>query len=516
MVRRVGIVGRQPLGDEGATAWVRTAFNSLLGERLETLVGVSALRSEAEQLFAEVVRARGGTVEVTPPAAGQPRPGSPCALQLAVRPGAPPPVPDETDDLIRHARDRGEPVVILDPLKREMTRLGAAPASSPAGALADIELDRARTIGDPLLDPIVSAYVAAHGQSAVGRLMGTLFRTHALPEDHPLVAAYLHTIGDLPIGEARAIEEGQRLFALLGPEIFLVLGSSALPLAFAAGNGVQAIFRARRLKDDPIRRLYDTAQMVINVMQVGELAVGRLGWRTARKVRLIHALVRAHVQSDPAAPWSDAWGTPINQEDLAGTLLTFSVAVLHGLRRMGARISDGEGDAYVQAWSAVGRLLGIDEALLSATEGDATRLAFRIGNRQVRETDEGRQLAEQLLGAVATLFPIPGYANSLTHYFLEDSVFGENVARILHLPKAGWTRALVAARAWQKRKVLALLAIVPGARRRRSYLARRFVQAMLLWKRPDQVAPFEVPPELARRWGLRSGATRAVTGQDLR
>ena len=541
---RVGITGHQDLGSEADVAWVRAALNQVLSERYGSLTGVSSLARGADQLFAELVLARGGSLEAVIPfpdyrsrfsdevdaqrfdgllarsrADVLPREGGPDGggsdeqaylragqsvversdLLLAVWNGKPAAGLGGTADIVQHARARGTPTIVLDPLTHSVSR-GQQERRRP---LTDADLDSARLIGDPLVDPLIAGHLGRHGPQALGRTTGALFRASGLPEDDPLVRRYFDALADLPLGDADIISRGQRLFSLFGPEMFLVLGSCSLPLAFAAGNGVQAIYRARRLKDDPVRRLYDTAQMIINVMQVGQLEPGRLGWRSARKVRLIHALVRQLVKLDEKLPWSAEWGTPINQEDLAGTLLSFSVAVLQGLRRMGARITAQDGDAYVYAWSAIGRLLGVDEALLSTSEEEATALAFRIGNRQVRATPEGKQLAEQLMGAVATLFPIPGYANSLTHFFLQDSVFGEDVARVLDLPPAGWTRALVAARAWQKRKVLALLEVVPGARQRRSAIARRFVQAMILLKRPEGNVPFEVPQELAGSWGLR-------------
>src|SRR5262249_47920825 len=80
------------------------------------------------------------------------------------------------------------------------------------------------------------------------------------------------------------------------------------------------------------------------------------------------------------------------------------------------------------------------------------------------------------------------------------TAFGTNVARVLDLPEPGCSKALVAARAWQKRQVLALLGTVPGARRRRSFLARRFVQRMISLKRPAGDAPLEVPEGLDRTW----------------
>jgi hypothetical protein len=368
---------------------------------------------------------------------------------------------------------------------------------------SDAWLERMRRVGDPSVDALVADHLGDR-PGDVGRLLGHLFRTTRMPEDHPLVARYAQLPLPADLGDAATIARGQRVFELFGPEVLLILGSYALPLAYAAGNGVQVIDRARRLKDEPIRRLCDTAQMVLNVMLPGFLEPGQVGRQATQKVRLVHALVRAHVQSDPARPWIAAWGVPINQEDQAGTLLSFSVAVLHGLRKMGARISREDGNAYIVAWSAVGRLLGVHASLLPADEEDAANLARRIGERQIRPTVEGQELAHELLSAVETLFPVRGYATSLSHFFLQDGVFGPDVAAALQLPEPNWTKWLVTLRAGQKRLVLGLLPRVPGARDRRSYLARRFAQALILLRRPDGHVPFQVPAHWLRRWRVRS------------
>lgn len=375
----------------------------------------------------------------------------------------------------------------------------------------DVErlLQAVREIGDPEVDPLVQEYFASAAREAVGGLMKSLFREGVMPADHPLIqrfTAALDARPDPPL--APAFARGQRLFELYGPEILLTLGSYAVPLAYAAGNGVQVIYRARRLKDDPIRRLCDTAQMVINVMQPGGLSRGEIGWRSVRKVRLIHAVIR-HVVTSHDTPWDPSWGRPINQEDQAGTLLTFSVGAIHGLRLMKASISKQEADDYMEAWAAVGRLLGVEERLLPVDELEGAELAKTIGARQHRASPEGQELMSHLLEAVGSLFPFKGYAVSLSHFFLDSTVYGENVVQILKLPKANWTRYLVGARARQKSLVLRLLEWVPGAKRRRRAVARNLVQGMLLLKRPDSQAPFEVPPGWIARWRLRLRARRA-------
>lgn len=368
----------------------------------------------------------------------------------------------------------------------------------------DKSLNQMRLAADPIVDDIVTRHLAEN-PGALGKLLGELFRTSRMPDEHPLVSAYMAALSPVELGDQAVIERGQRVFDLFGPEMLLVLGSYALPFAFACGNGVQAVYRARRLKEEPIRRLCDTAQMVINVMQPGELQPGGIGWYSTRKVRLIHALVRHYVQSVPSSPWSMEWGTPINQEDQAGTLLSFSVAVLDGLKKMGAQISQADADAYILVWTGIGRLLGVDDALLPSNEAEALELALRIGQRQLRATPEGRELNAQLLGAVDSLFHVKGYSVSLTHFFLRNTVFGVDVTSVLDLPAPNWTSWVVKVRAAQKRIVLDLLNRVPGARTRRSFVARHFAQSMLLLKRPDEHVPFQVPDRLAKGWGVTKG-----------
>src|SRR5690606_6257009 len=312
----------------------------------------------------------------------------------------------------------------------------------------ELDLDALRRRGDAVLDPRIDALPP----DAVPRMLATLFRRVDLPHDDSDFRDLLAALTPPPIEDPAAIAAGQRLFTLFGPEILLILGCYSLPAAYAAADGVQVIHRSRRLQDDARRRVIETAQMVINAMSPGALEPGAVGHRSAVKVRLMHGLVRRHVRDlrDPS-PWSDGLGVPINQEDLAGTLLSFSLAVVRGLRRIGCPMSDDDVAGYLTAWRHVGKILGVEPGLAPTTEDEALALARRIGARQFRASPEGQALASELVTVIDGLFPIPGYGTSLMHFFLEDSIFGVDLANILDLPAPNWTRLLVAARARQKR-----------------------------------------------------------------
>ncbi len=365
----------------------------------------------------------------------------------------------------------------------------------------DARLDALRLVGDPLIDPLVVQHFR-DDRPGLGRLIGQLFSATEMPS-HPFVETFLAALPNVTLDEPPRVRQGQALFAEFGPEVLLSLGSCALPLAYAAGKGVQAVWRARRLKEDPIRRLCDTAQMVINVMEPDELTEDGIGWLSARKTRLIHALIRHHIATDPAQPWPAEYGVPINQEDLTGTLLSFSIAVLQSLRKIGARVSPDQGDAYVHAWVQIAKLLGLDETALPRDEAEGLELALRIGRRQIGATPEGRALNDQLLDAVGVVLFTRGYAANLSRFLLEGSAFGQDVAEKLAIPSPPISRFFVRLRAVHKRLMFDLMEAVPGAKRRRRRVAVRFVQRLLILRRGgDGRRPFAVPARLRVEWGI--------------
>jgi hypothetical protein len=170
----------------------------------------------------------------------------------------------------------------------------------------------------------------------------------------------------------------------------------------------------------------------------------------------------------------------VNQEDMAGTLLSFSVAVLRAIRRLGARISREEADAYVTAWSAVGALLGLHPDLLVTTEEDGRALFSLIAQRQFRSTPEGRALTGVLLRTNDRASPLPGSSTAWLHYFMRDPLFGQRVIDLLGVPPQNWTRWVVALEVLRKRAIFAAMDRVPWGREGRSVLARYLVDRLVL------------------------------------
>ena len=89
------------------------------------------------------------------------------------------------------------------------------------------------------------------------------------------------------------------------------------------------------------------------------LLPGGAGWKAALRVRVLHAKVRRALLHKKT--WKAAeLGIPINQEDMAATLLAFSTNALWGCEMiLGRPLPRSERLAYLSFWRYVGWLLGV-------------------------------------------------------------------------------------------------------------------------------------------------------------
>lgn len=165
MPTRLGISGHQDLSDVSAWPWVRQALETIVAEQPTPVEAVSSLARGADQMLAEIVLNAGGSLyavlpfpgyertfsgeyldrfralaaqaqrEVRQPAendeasfwsAGQ-RVVDLSSLLIAVWDGKPARGLGGTADVVRYARERHKLVVHLNPDRRTVQRLGAAP-----------------------------------------------------------------------------------------------------------------------------------------------------------------------------------------------------------------------------------------------------------------------------------------------------------------------------------------------------------------------------------------------------
>ena len=367
----------------------------------------------------------------------------------------------------------------------------------PQGRVDDAILDQARQQGDPLADAVIATLYDSGQATTVGEVMALLAKSRGpsrleLPD---ALREYLATSSALPDVERERFAHGEAVFAQHAPLILLVLGFYSLPSSYAARNGVQVLHRTGYLRERPAMRVMDTTQMVVDMLRPGSLRRGGLGVHTAQRVRLIHAAVRHRLCSDVERPWPDAFGIPINQEDMAGTLMTFSFLVLDGLAKLKVTLTEREREDYLYAWVIIGRLLGVRGDLLPANLHQAEALTRRIYQRQIGESAEGKAMTRALIqamqgpGAGTWLDGVP--AALIRHFLHHDPFGGVDVAELLGVPRADWAAQVVRAVIWARGALPALTPESPAARRRLRTVSLLLVDGWLRLKRRGRLVPFE-------------------------
>ena len=377
----------------------------------------------------------------------------------------------------------------------------------------DALLDRMRELGDPVADIPVAAVLERDGVDAVRALMRSLVRVdQPVPEELPEeIQAYL--LETLPLPEwadADRIKRGQQLFETWGVQIAICLFCASLPSSYAAANGVKALYLTARLDTDARRRVMETGQFLIDVLTVGGLGEHGKGRRTIQRVRLMHAAVRHLIKArDELTPgmWHPDWGTPINQEDLAGTLLSFSYVVADPLRRLGVRVGAKDVDAYLHLWNVIGHLLGVRDELLVSDVADAAALVDSIERRQFKASPEGQELTGALVNLLDELTPIHRLDETIPP--LIRHLIGEETADLLRVPKSDLADdlgRLARISNWFYVHVLGRVERDLPRYQLMSRIARPFghdlLDALFKLERGGERPPFDIPDHLARDWDL--------------
>jgi squalene cyclase len=369
-------------------------------------------------------------------------------------------------------------------------------AAAPRVRWSDEKLDAFRQVKDPMADEVIAAIFARGQADAVNALMNGIFRSSdpvpaGLP---PEAAAYFERVALPDWADPAQIKLAEQLFTRTGWQVAMGLFCSSLPQAYAAANGAHVITQTQGMTRHVRQRIFETAQFLFDVMDEGALTEGGRGVRTAQKVRLMHASVRHMLLERQTPAWDGALrGLPINQEDLAGTLMTFSVVTLDGLRLLGVPYSAEEGDAWLHAWKVVGHLLGLRHELLPTDLIDGQELMEAIRDRQWRASPDGPMLSKPLVEMMQSYFP--GIGLDGLPIALIRTLAGDQCSDLIGLPPADWTKQLIDAGTL-------LDQLIPRADPRSpeaqlfAYATHLFMEAMVLVQREGKNAKFRIPTSL--------------------
>jgi len=377
-------------------------------------------------------------------------------------------------------------------------------------ALDGALLDRMREAGDPPADAVATALC----ERGAHRIVADLIRdrqmwdpdgepSRLLPED---IRSYMKQASTLPSWrDQSAIAEAESFFLRYGLASATLLACASLPECYVMKYGTEVLAYTRFLQVDTTRRVRETAQMVMDVMCPRGLEPGGRGLRATMKVRVMHAIVRhmilhdPHARPNPADPGLRAqFGCPVNQEDMAYTLMTFSYVVVRGLETMGYTLATRERDAYIHCWNVVGYLMGIREELLPARFDDARELFTAIQRRQHGRSEPGRKLTAALLKSLEDA--VPGRLHDPMPAALMRRLIGHETADALGVPRAtGLTRLRLAA-------VLGTWAVAAAVLRRMyrdrpfRFASEQLHKAILIRMGRMHGVAFDIPPEFVARW----------------
>jgi hypothetical protein len=378
------------------------------------------------------------------------------------------------------------------------------------------EFRRFATAGDPLADAVVAMMrdlPAGQGRRLFERALTE--GISAVPDPPPALTGFFAEVDAAPPWLDRdLLERGSRVVGrtgLLG--MVLVMPMLGLYGGYLASRADKTLLRTGDLDGMAARRLAETANWWVDVTTPGGLDRFAPGLTGVLRVRIMHAQVRAAMAARP--DWDHAqWDAPVNQIQLAGTLLLFSLVMLLGSRLLGLRFSARDTEAALHLWRYAGHLMGVAPELVPVTEAEAWRLFWLEGATEFCPDADSRRLGQALLAASPGLLLPPRWKQSpragrmLVNYqgAYARLVLGKHNADFLGAPDRRRYRAAVIATAAVVLGAETLRPLIPGATRYGERIGQR--QRVTMIRR--LVAEQHGDRGYARHDGLQPGRRQAA------
>ena len=316
----------------------------------------------------------------------------------------------------------------------------------------------------------------------------TLFETaiergiHAVDDDAPELRAFFDALCPPAWVDYEKMDLGAITYQRTGFAGMLVLSAWSLLNGYHSAPAVKPLAFTGALEQAAAHRLAQTSKFVSDTTQRGAMRRFNEGFKANARVRLVHASIRNRLRDDPR--WDrQAWGEPINQADMFGTLLEFSLLLVEGTRQLGFHFTDKEFEAVLHLWRYAGHLGGVHPKLLShlSSVEQALRIAQLVKMVQPGPDADSLKLADALRA-------VPGqnarneaerrraFYVSKFHDGLARALNGKEIADALNVPDDPWkfaiypVRAIVTPLEWARRRV-------PGATTAAAIASNRLIRA---------------------------------------
>lgn len=293
--------------------------------------------------------------------------------------------------------------------------------------LTSEDLEPYRLVGDPELDELLefmddSGYPLKAGDD--------LLENSAYPvQVQERINKFNNQYRTLPEWvDVDQLERGQQVFLSYFAACALSLYYRSLVAGFSIPKLAQVVIATGYLAppSSPERvayRLIDTGAMVNLCCGVGgveSVLPDRAGWKACLQVRLLHAKVRRLLLKRTAKPWDTLkYGVPINQEDMAATLLAFSVNTLKGIELIGGiSLSMQEQTDFLALWRYIGWLLGIHTEPPSFKSSGSLRPLDPCGPGWIQAQPDPISHSTQLLQSIVLHLLVPDQSSILVAHHL--------------------------------------------------------------------------------------------------
>lgn len=296
-----------------------------------------------------------------------------------------------------------------------------------------------RSTGDQAADDFVAALLAGKPADQRRAWLNGAIQDLRRPSVEPRWAVEWESesVGFPDWVDPELLDRGRLVFDRYSFDLTTALFCASLPFCFASGRGAAVLASASQLYEPEHvdERINLTGRMLLDITSPGGLGPVGAGVRTLRRVRLLHACVRASLLGRRDAWPIDQLGMPINQEDLLATQIAFTTICWTGVERLGAVMSDADKFAYLHLWARAGSLLGITHAADLSDPAVADEVTSIFWQTLEEPSPHGVRLMRTLLGSIATTMPrmFGGLPAGLVR-----QAAGPRLADMLEVPRTPW------------------------------------------------------------------------------
>jgi len=192
--------------------------------------------------------------------------------------------------------------------------------------------------------------------------------------------------------DPEALRIGQRTLRRGGADGMYIARDVALLGGYQFSGFNQTLLRTGALEKGSNQRFAETMQWALDVIDAGGLEKFGSGYRSTVRVRFVHAMVRRHVQAMP--DWrAEQWGLPVNQTDMAATLVGALIAPVLGGLAMGIVATPAELSAIAHLTRYVGWLMGVQDEWLPRSFRDRVRILYHTSTALAVSDETTKQLS---------------------------------------------------------------------------------------------------------------------------